>query len=107
MEFRYQLTCIGGYAPIFIAEEIAGNEFKIAGGTTGLKVSWQVTGIRHDPYANENRIQVEEDKPSRERGRYSYPGGYGQAQDMGAAFLNPAIMPPGGTIPDQHLTSGR
>lgn len=26
-------------------------------------VSWQVTGIRHDAYAEEHRIRVEEEKP--------------------------------------------
>ncbi|HEX8155466.1 MAG TPA: hypothetical protein VF698_20200, partial [Thermoanaerobaculia bacterium] len=45
-DFRYQLTCIGGHAPIYIAREIREGQFKIAGGTAGLKVSWQVTGIR-------------------------------------------------------------
>ena len=27
-----------------------------------MKISWQVTGIRHDAFANANRIQVEEIK---------------------------------------------
>jgi hypothetical protein len=27
-----------------------------------MKVSWQVTGIRQDAFANEHRIPVEEDK---------------------------------------------
>ena len=35
-----------------------------------MKVSWQVTGIRQDAFANANRIPVEEDKPARERGKY-------------------------------------
>jgi hypothetical protein len=38
-----------------------------------MKVSWQVTGIRKDPWANAHRIQVEEDKPAKERGYYTYP----------------------------------
>ena len=71
-DFRYQLTCIGGYAPVYVADEIANNQFKIAGGTAGLMVSWQVTGIRRDPYANTNRIQVEEVKPPSEQGKYLY-----------------------------------
>ena len=62
-EFRYQLTCIGGFAPVYIAHEVSGNEFKIAGGRPGMKVSWQVTGIRKDSFANEHRIPVEENKP--------------------------------------------
>ena len=37
-----------------------------------MKVSWQVTGIRKDPWANANRIQVEEDKPGKEQGYYPY-----------------------------------
>ncbi len=43
-----------------------------------MKVSWQVTGIRKDPWANAHRIQVEEDKPDKERGYYIYPDLYGQ-----------------------------
>ena len=63
-DFRYQLTCIGGFAPVYIAGEVSGNEFKIGGGRPGMKVSWQVTGIRKDAFANEHRIPVEENKPS-------------------------------------------
>ena len=76
-DFRYQLTCIGGQALVYVAEELAENRFKIAGGTAGLKVSWQVTGIRKDPYAEANRIQVEEDKPEVDRGTYLHPDAYG------------------------------
>ena len=81
-DFRYQLTCIGGYAPVYIAEEIKHNAFKIAGGTPGLKVSWQITGIRHDRWADENRIPVEEDKPAAEQGTYLYPQGFDQAPEV-------------------------
>ena len=77
MEFRYQLTCIGGFAQVYIDEEIAGNQFKIAGGKAGLKVSWQVTGIRQDPFANANRVQVEVDKPEDEVGTYLHPEAWG------------------------------
>jgi hypothetical protein len=100
MEFRYQLTCIGGYAPVYIAQEIAGNQFTIAGGTPGLKVSWQVTGIRHDPYANQNRIKVEEDKPAQDQGRYVYPAGYGQPASRGATQ---PIGVPAGVQHDQPI----
>jgi hypothetical protein len=103
MEFRYQLTCIGGYAPVYIAQEIAGNQFKIAGGTPGLKVSWQVTGTRHDPYANQNRIKVEEDKPARERGHYLYPSGYGQGPQQSMSFLQGVSIPTGATTLDAAL----
>ncbi|MBC7262448.1 MAG: hypothetical protein H5T63_10600 [Chloroflexi bacterium] len=85
-DFRYQLTCIGGYAPVYIAEEIQDNRFKIAGGKPGLKVSWQVTGIRQDPWANDHRIAVEEDKSPDEQGTYLYPAGYGQPEEMGLDY---------------------
>lgn len=87
-EFRYQLTPIGGPGPnLYIAETIQNNRFKIAGGEPGLEVSWQVTGIRHDPYAEANQVRVEVDKPDDERGTYLYPQGYGQPETMGLAYI--------------------
>ena len=78
-DFRYQLTSIGAPAPnLYVAEEVSGNRFKIAGGKPGGKVSWQVTGIRQDAYANANRIPVEEVKPPAEQGYYLHPELYGQ-----------------------------
>jgi len=72
--FRYQLTAIGAPGPnLYVAEEIHDNQFKIAGGRPGMKVSWQVTGIRQDPFAEANPIQVEVEKPQRERGSYLHP----------------------------------
>ena len=46
-----------------------------------MKISWQVTGIHNDPWANAHRIQVEEDKPDKERGYYIYPDLYGQRKE--------------------------
>ncbi len=82
-DYRYQLTCIGGAALVYVAEEIKDNRFKIAGGNPGLKVSWQVTGIRQDAYANAHRIVVEEEKPAEERGKYLHPAEFGQPASMG------------------------
>jgi hypothetical protein len=42
-ELRYQLTCIGGFAPVYVAEKERGGVFRIAGGEPGMEVSWQVT----------------------------------------------------------------
>jgi hypothetical protein len=77
-DFRYQLTCIGAFAPVYIAEKINQNHFKIAGGKPGLEVSWQVTGIRQDAWANAHRIPVEVEKPAREQGYYIHPELFGQ-----------------------------
>jgi hypothetical protein len=80
-DFRYQLTCIGGYAPVYIAQEVEGSHFKIAGGKPAMKVCWQVTGIRQDAWAKANRIPVEETKAAEERGRYLYPELYGAPKE--------------------------
>ena len=62
-DFRYQLTAIGEPGPnLYIVEEVSDNRFRISGGRMGMKVSWQVTGIRQDSHANANRIPVEEEK---------------------------------------------
>jgi hypothetical protein len=82
-DFRYQLTCVGGFAPVYVAEEISGNRFKIAGGEPGIKVSWLVTGIRKDPVAELNRIQVEVDKEPADLGRYLSPEAYGLGEEYG------------------------
>jgi len=79
-DFRYQLTCIGGFAPVYIAQKVSGNRFKIAGGQLGLEVSWQVTGIRQDPFAEKHRIRVEEEKLAAEKGFYLHPDVYGQPE---------------------------
>jgi len=80
--FRYQLTCIGGHAPVYIAEEIRDNRFRIAGGMAGLRVSWQVTGIRHDAYAEQNRIEIEQNKSPQEQGKYLHPSARGLAPNL-------------------------
>jgi hypothetical protein len=74
-DYRYQLTPIGGPAPdLYIAAEVSAGQFAIAGGAAGQKVSWQVTGIRQDAWANAHRIPVEETKPAEDQGRYLHPG---------------------------------
>jgi hypothetical protein len=84
-DFRYQLTVIGLFAQAIVAEEIKDNRFLIQTDRPGIKVSWQVTGIRHDPYAEQNRIVVEEDKPAAEQGKYLYPAAYGRPMIEGIA----------------------
>jgi uncharacterized protein YjbI with pentapeptide repeats len=84
-EFRYQLTCVGGFAPIYVAHEIEGNAFTIAGGTPGLKVCWQVTGVRQDAFALANPVVVEEQKEAVHRGHYLHPEAWGQPASAGEA----------------------
>jgi hypothetical protein len=82
-DFRYQLTVIGAFAQAIIADEIKSNRFVIRTNAPNVKVSWQVTGIRRDAWANMNRIKVEEDKPVRERGSYLHPEAFNQPEERG------------------------
>ncbi|HEY5998841.1 MAG TPA: hypothetical protein VI078_05995 [bacterium] len=73
-DFRYQLTVIDeadgeGFVQAKVIRGVAENRFTIRTSAPGATVSWQITGIRQDPYANEHRIPVEEDKPVAEQGR--------------------------------------
>ncbi len=78
-DFRYQLTVIGTFAQAIVAEKVRDNRFVIRTDRPNVEVSWQVTGIRQDPWANANRIPVEVPKPDGERGTYRYPETYGQS----------------------------
>jgi trimeric autotransporter adhesin len=84
-DFRYQLTSIGAPGPnLYVAKEIANGHFKIAGGKAGTKVSWQVTGIRQDAWANAHRIPNEVEKPAEERGHYLHPELFGAPEELRA-----------------------
>jgi len=83
-DFCYQLSAIRAPAPhLHIAEEVSENHFKIGGGEPGMKVSWQITGIRKDRWASANPIEVEQEKSAEERGRYLYPELYGESEELG------------------------
>ncbi len=109
-DFRYQLTTIGGHAPVYIAEEIKDNRFKIGGGTPGLKVSWQVTGVRQDAYATAHPIVVEEDKAA-ERGRFLNPEELGRSRGLAIqpipnAAPDPTRQPPEPDLPENRFDTG-
>jgi len=76
-DFRYQLTAIGAPTVVYISEKIVEGKFGIAGGNPRQEVSWQVTGIRQDAWANANRIPVEVDKNTEDQGRYLHPELFG------------------------------
>ena len=85
-DFRYQLTVIGQFAQAIVATEIAEGRFSIKTDKPNVKVSWQVTGIRQDAWANANRIPVEEEKPEVERGFYLHPELYGAPEEKGVLW---------------------
>jgi hypothetical protein len=76
-DFRYQLTVIGQFAQAIVKNEVEGNRFSILTDRPCVNVSWQVTGVRRDRYAEAHRIPVEEVKAPDERGYYLNPELYG------------------------------
>jgi trimeric autotransporter adhesin len=85
-DFRYQLTVIGQFAQAIVASEIDDGRFSIKTDKPSVKVSWQVTGIRQDAWANAHRIPVEQEKPEVERGFYLHPELYGASEEKGVLW---------------------
>ncbi|MDX2198591.1 MAG: hypothetical protein SF069_06415 [Phycisphaerae bacterium] len=90
-DFRYQLTPIGSFSRAMVSQEVNGNRFVIRTEQPNVKVSWQVTGIRRDAFANANRIPVEEEKPIELRGTYLHPQAFGKPGELMESFLEEEI----------------
>ncbi len=92
-DFRYQLTVMGRFAQAIVIEKIHGNHFAIKTDKPEVEVSWQVTGIRQDAWANAHRIPVEELKAPEEQGYYLHPDLYGAPEEKGIEWArNPEAM---------------
>jgi hypothetical protein len=92
-DFRYQLTVIGQFAQAIVAKKIENNQFQIRTSLPNVEVSWQVTGIRQDAWANANRIPVEEEKEAKLKGFYLHPELYGAPAEKGIAWArHPEMM---------------
>lgn len=75
-DFRYQLTSIGSLDPTCISRKVSDGSFEIMG-SPQQEVSWQVTGIRQDAWANAHRVPLEVEKKPADRGRYLHPELFG------------------------------
>jgi hypothetical protein len=111
-DFRYQLTVIGQFAQAIASQKVANNRFVIRTDKPSTEVSWQVTGVRHDAYAQAHRIPVEEEKPEAEQGYYLHPDAFGQPESKsiqaaraGKPRSNETASR--GTDPSQALLDGR
>ena len=84
-DFRYQLTVVDGatFALVRVSRKIAGNTFEIASSIPNIEVSWQVTGIRHDAWAEKNRIPNSVDKVGAEKGKLLHPEAFNQPVGRG------------------------
>lgn len=79
-DYRYLATPIGAPAPnLYLKKAQKKNKFIISGGDSGLRVSWQITGVRKDPFILANPIVPETEKGSDtivNKGEYRYPEAY-------------------------------
>jgi hypothetical protein len=91
---EYQLTCVGGYAQVFVAEEIKNHRFKIAGGRPGLKVSWRVEGIRNDRFVRKFGCETEIEKPDEMKGKFISPELFGMPAEKGIYYAAPPLPSP-------------
>jgi hypothetical protein len=97
-DFRYQLTLLGKGAwgaQAIVWEKVHNNRFVIRS-KPSVQVSWQVTGIRKDAWANAHRIQVVVPKTGSADGRYVHPELYGKPLSKSVVVL-PGMTP--GTKP--------
>jgi hypothetical protein len=102
-DFRYQLTVIGQFAQAIVAEKVKDNRFVIRTNLGNVEVSWQITGIRQDAWANAHRIPVEQDKPDDERGTYLNPEAFGKPAELGLEHLQETRMGAGVHPPKSEL----
>jgi hypothetical protein len=87
-DFRYQLTTIGQPAQVWVAEKISGNQFKVKSDKPNVEISWQVTGVRQDVWANTHRVVAEVDKKGIEKGKYIHPELYGKSRAFAMPVSN-------------------
>jgi hypothetical protein len=98
-DFRYQLTVIDDedqsdvvvWAKVVRRIGVDGaNTFTIRTFKGNVAVSWQVTGIRKDAWAEKNRIPNSVDKVGREKGKYLHPEAFDKPASQGI-FSSPAV----------------
>lgn len=77
-DFRYQIKGVTVAQPnLHLKKDVIDGKFIIAGGIPGAEVSWQVSGIRKDPFIVANPIIPEVEKGPEalvDKGEYLFPG---------------------------------
>jgi hypothetical protein len=91
----YQLTPIGEPVIVSVAEPLRGNRFRIRAERPGVRVSWQVTGVRQDAWAEANPLVVEEDKAVDEQDLFLHPDVLGEPESrrLFSPVLEEAAVP--------------
>jgi len=89
-DFRYQLTVLDDSENDFLLAKVyrkmgveASRQFTIKTSMPNIEVSWTVTGIRQDAWANKNRIPNSVDKVGSEKGKLLHPAAFGHSESIG------------------------
>ena len=89
-DFRYQLTVIGTFAQAIVKQEVQNNQFVVQTNQPGIKVSWQITGVRNDKVMQQHPFVAESLKEATEKGSYLNPDAYGKAAS--ATAMRPGLI---------------
>ncbi len=81
INFSYILTPIGAPANLYVKRKIENGSFEIAGGQSGMEVSWTVYAQRNDAYVKKYPSSTEVEVDKRRAGTYLNPELYGQPQE--------------------------
>jgi hypothetical protein len=91
---RARRPTLSGLQDVAVAREIRGNRFVVQSEKPRSRVSWQVTGIRKDAFANANRIQPELSKAATEPRRDLGPALFRRLpQSVSGPFGRSAVAP--------------
>ena len=94
-DIRYQLTVLDesdqdeAFIWAKVVRKVHDHQFTIRTSRPAVEVSWQVSGIRHDAFADKHRIEVEVEKSPDQKGKYLYPEALDLPTDRPAAPPNP------------------
>lgn len=101
-DWRYQLTPVGQFGQVIVAKEVDGDgRFVVRSERPRTKVSWSVTGVRHDPQAKRDAIVPVTAKTKQEQRRYLDPALYGAPKRQSA---QPPVAP---ATAEDGLVDGR
>lgn len=86
-DFRYQLTIVDendtAWSFAKVVQRVRNNTVVIRTSAPEIEVSWQITGIRKDNWAEQNRIPNAVDKEPENKGKYLHPEAFGQPVEKG------------------------
>jgi hypothetical protein len=92
IDFRYQLTVIGTFAQAIVLKEISNNKFVVKTDKPNVKVSWMVTGVRNDLWAQNRRVIPEVEKTGADKGKYLHPEYYGKGNEARIGWIDPSRL---------------